>query len=258
MEATIRRKATADQIFGDNKAPLSAVLDADFADLKADIEALLVKARAVNKAPQSDEEQAQLGNMILDLKAMQRRVDGVRAEEKKPILDASRELDAWFKGTMTGTETAVAVLQKKADDYVREQAAKARAKAQREAEELRAKEEAERAKSQAARTVQGAANADARAEQAAAQAERLEEAAAASAADLTRARVGGVTASAKGAWVARITDYPAAIAPLGSLGHFIKEEAVRAALGAMAKVQKAGASWPGVSFGQEEKAAFRR
>jgi hypothetical protein len=259
MDTTqVRRKPTSDQIFGDNKAPLLEVLDADFSELKAEIDALVEKAKSLDKPVKNDDEQAELGKMILDLRAIWKRADEIRSDEKKPILDAGRDLDGWFKGLLSDVVDKGASLQTKADEFARKKAAEARAKAAREAEEARAKAEAERLKSEAAKSAQGAASADARAEAQEAKAERLEEKAAASASDLTRSRVGGVTASAKGAWVARITDYQAAIAPLGALGNFLKEDAITAGLNSMAKVQKAGAAWPGVTFGQEEKATFRR
>lgn len=259
METTqVRRKPTSDQIFGDNKAPLLEVLDADFSELKLEIDALVAKAKALDKQVKTDEEQATLGKMILDLRTLWKRADEIRTDEKKPILDAGRDLDGWFKGLLSDAVETGGKLQKQADDFARRKAAEERAKAARLAEEARAKETAELAKAEAAKTAQGAANADARAEQHATNAERLEEAAVASAADLVKTRVGGVTASAKGAWVARVVDYQAAIGPLGSLGNFLKEDAITAALNSMAKVQKAGAAWPGVIFGQDEKATFRR
>lgn len=259
MEITqLRRKPTSDQIFGDNKAPIEAVLTADFAPLKSEIAALVERAKALDHKVKTDAQQAAVGQMIIDLREIWKRADHIRAMEKKPILDAGRDLDGWFKGILSDAVELGAALQHHADAFVRQKAAEARAKAARDAEQARAKAEAERAKSEAAKSAQGAASADAKAEAYDAQAERLEEQASAKAAELTRARIGGVTASAKGAWGARILDYQAAIAPLGTLGHFLKEDAITAGLNSMAKVQKTGAHWPGVTFSQEQKATFRR
>lgn len=258
MDTLTRRKPTADQVFGDNKTPIVEVLAADFAELNAEAAALVAKAAALDKPVANDEGQGALGDMILALRALWKKADGIRETEKKPILDAGRDLDKWFKDALAEVVSAGQKLQTHADDYVRKKAAEERAKAAREAELARAKAEDERLKAEAAKTAQGAANADARAEQHEAKAERLEAAASASTAELVKTRVGGVTASAKGAWVGKIVDYPAAIAPLGALGNFLKREAIEAALNSMAKVQKDGASWPGVNFMQEEKAAFRR
>lgn len=252
------RKATADQIFGDNKAPLAIVLGVDFADLQKEIAVLTENARLLDKEVKTEEEQAAIGKMILDIKDLHKKAEGIRETEKRPILDAGRELDKWFKDISAQMLFVNGALQNKADDFARRKVAAERAKAARLAEEERQRAEAERQKADQAKTAQGAANAEARAEVAEAKAERLEAASQASAADLARARVDGVTSTAKGAWVANILDYQAAIAPLGALGHFLKQADVQAALNSMAKVQKAGAQWPGVSFAQEEKASFRR
>lgn len=252
------KKSVVDQIFGDNRAPIEEVLKADFADLAKEIADHAAKMKAANKAPKTDEEQAELGKLIIDGRAIWKKADDLRQAEKRPILEAGRELDGWFKVELAPLEEAAKALQSTADEYARRKAAEERARAEREAEEARRKADAEREKAEAARTAASAGKAEARAEAFEAKAERLEEAAASSAADLTRSRVGGVTASAKGSWVARITDYQAAIQPLGTLGAFLKREAIEAALNSLAKIQKDAASWPGVAFSQETKATFRR
>ena len=252
------RKPTSDQIFGDNKAPAQEVLDADFADLKTETDELVQKAGALNRQVRSDADQAAVGNLIVELRALWKRADEIRATEKKPILDAGKELDGWFKTVLADAVKVGADLQKHADDFIRKQAAEAKAQAFRQAAAARDKAEAERAKADAAQTVKSASAAEARAEAKDAEAEQLEERTTAKSADLVRSRVGGVTSSAKGTWVARIVDYQAAITPLGTLGVFLKEDAIAAGLNSMAKTQKAGANWPGVTFSQEQKATFRR
>lgn len=252
------RKSVIDQIFGDNRAPIKEVLDADFADLKADIDGLTQEMRDSYTAPKNDDDQAAIGKLIIRARALAKRADENRTAEKAPILEAGRDLDGWFKDTLASLVKGSEALQGLADNYVRQKDAEARAKAEREAEELRRKEKAEREKADAAKTAAGAGRAEARAENLAAKAEQAEETATARTADLTRSRVGGVTASARGTWTARITDYQAAIKPLGALGHFLKQDHIEAALNSLAKTQKAAAEWPGVTFSQETKANFRR
>lgn len=259
MDAIVRRKPVADQVFGDNKAPMEEVLVADFSELKQDIDGFVEKMREAAKAPpKTDEEQAALGKVIVDARSLLKRADGAREEEKRPILEAGRAMDAWFKDLTAALTKGRDHLQGMADTYARQKAAEERARKQREAEEAARKAEEERRKAEVAKSAQAAANAEARAEALDARADAAAAAAAASDADLVRARVGGVTASAKGAWGASILDYQAAIAPLGALGMFLKRDAVEAGLNAMAKVQKEGAVWPGVSFSNEVKATFRR
>lgn len=259
MEAEITKRPVVDQVFGANKAPMAEVLDADFAELRGEIDALVGRMREAFKTPpKTDEDNAALGRVILDARALWNKADGLREGEKRPILNAGRELDAWFKDTLAALVKGRDTLQGQADAYTRQKAAEARAKAQREAEEARAKAEAERQKAEEAKTAVGAARAEGRAEALESKADTAAAVAASSKADLVRARVDGVSASAKGTWIATINDYQAAIGPLGALGHFLKREAVEAALNSLAKVQKAGAAWPGVSFTQDVKATFRR
>lgn len=259
MEIDVKRKPVVDQVFGDNKAPMGEVLTADLAELRGEIDALVDRMRTAAKAPpKTDEDQAALGRVILDARSLWNKADSRREIEKRPILEAGRELDAFFRDMLASLVKGREHLQGMADAYTRQKAAEARAQAQREAEEARIKAEEERAKAEAAKTAAGAARAEGRAEALDAKADAAAAVAASSEADLVRARVDGVSASAKGTWVATITDYQAAISPLGALGHFLKREAVEAALNSLAKVQKAGAAWPGVSFSQDVKATFRR
>lgn len=253
------RAPLADQVFGSNKAPLADVLAADYADLKAEVDAFVAKMREAAKAkPGSDADNAALGQIILDGRSLWNRAEAFRTDDKAPILSAGRELDAWFKDMLSALVAGGTHLQGMADTYAREKAAAERARLQREADEARAKAEAERQKAEAAKTAAGAAKAEGRAEAHDAKADAAAAAAGAADADLVRARVGGVTASAKGSWVAAITDYQEAIKPLGALGAFLKRDAIEAGLNSMAKVQQAGAAWPGVNFYQDTKATFRR
>lgn len=256
--AEVKRKTVVDQVFGDNKAPIADVMAADFAELKAEVDAFVAKMKAADKAPKTDEDQAELGKVIMDGRALWKRADSLREVEKAPILNAGRELDGWFKGLLADLVGKGKDLQDRADTYARQKAAEERARQKAIEDAARAKAEEERQKAEAAKTAAGASKAEGRAEALEAKADAAAAAAGQADADLVRSRVGGVTSSAKGAWVGAITDYQAAIGPLGSLGAFLKRDAIEAALNSMAKVQKEGAAWPGVSFYQETKATFRR
>ena len=253
------RTPVVDQVFGANKAPMLDVLSADFADLRAKIDELTDRLRdAAQKPVKTDEDQAALGSLILDARALLKDADEIRAAEKKPILDAGRDMDGWFRDITAALGRGRDHLQGMADRYASEKAAAERARRQREAEEARRKQAEESAKAEAAKTAAGAGRAEGRAERYGAQADAAESAAAASAADLTRTRAGGVTASARGRWIAEILDYQAAIAPLGAVGPFLKQDALLSALNSMASIQKESASWPGVRFKQDVKASFRK
>lgn len=258
MNAMLPKPTVVDQIFGQNKAPIVEVLNVDFAELKREIDELTDSLRAmVGKPPQDDAAFAELGAKIVAARSLAKRADSIRVDEKAPILDAGRALDAWFKDALLALNKVQDYLQGVADAYTREKAAVARAKAQREAEEARARADAERAKAEAAKSDTAAANAEARAENFDAKADAAEASAAASTAELTRVRGEGVTASGKEVWTAAITDYVAAISPLGSLGPYFKRETLEAALTSMVRVQKGGAVWPGVLFKADVKTSFR-
>jgi chemotaxis protein histidine kinase CheA len=263
METETRRKPIVDQVFGDNKAPITEVLNADFSGLKSEIDAFVERMRSAAKsAPKNEDDQAALGKIIIEARGLFNKADGHRETEKRPIIDTGKALDAWFKDALSKLIAGRDHLQTMADAYTRKKAAEARAEAQRIAEEARKKADDERAKAEAAQTASAAGRAEGRAEALDQKAEAAEARADASAADLTRTRVAGVTASAKGAWVARVPndpmEYQKVIAPLGAVGMFIKREALEAAFNAMAKTQKGGAAWPGVTFEEETKATFRR
>ncbi len=255
---TPTRTPVVDQIFGLNKAPLNEVLAADFADLKNEANALIQRASNLPALISGEEDQIKVGSFIAEVRGFLKKADSEREGEKRPVLEAGRGIDAFFRGLVDSLDRVTDPLQRAMDTHAREVAAAARAKAQREAEEARAKADAERAKAEAAKSASAAANAEARAERLDAKAEQLDEMIGASVADLTRAKGDGVTISGKEVWCATILDYQAAIGPLGAIGPFIKREAIGAALMSMARIQKSGAAWPGVRFTSDVKATIRR
>lgn len=257
-DTTTRRRPVVDQIFGSNKAPLDEVLPVDFADLIRAVDEAEAMAKEANTKPKNDAEQAALGAKLTDLRALFKRIDGVREVEKKPVLDAGRGIDGWFGALKTRIEDAAKPLTAGADAYVRQKAAEERERARREAEEAQRRADEERAKAEAAKTAAGAARAEGRAELYDAKAEQAAAVANASAAELTRAKIGGVTSSAREVYVARIDDYNAAIAPLGAVGPYLKAEHLEAALSSMVRVQKDNAKWPGVVFFKDMRAQFRK
>lgn len=258
MEADTRRRPVVDQVFGANKAPMAEVLAADFVELIRAVEEAEAMCAEANTKPQNDAEQAALGDKIVDMRKLFKRVDQTRSDEKEPLLVATRDLDGWFGQLKTRIETAVKPLSTGADAYARQKAAEERARAQREAEEARARAEAERKKAEEAKSAAAAGRAEGRAEAFEAKADAAANLAAASAADLTRAKVGGVASSARETWAVRIDDYAAAIAPLGGVGPYFKRDHLEGALLSMVRVQKDAARWPGVTFYQDVKASFRK
>lgn len=247
-----------EQIFGSNKAPLEEVLAADFGDIEADIAAAEAKAAALPATCSSDADLAAIGNCVADLRSLSKRIDGVRMEEGRPLLEAQRGINDFFKTFAARIDRATAGAQRAADDYNRRKAAEERARREREAAEQRRKEEEARAKAEAARSAAAAARAEGVADLAAFRAERAEQAATASTADLVRTRAAGVTASAKTIWDFRITDYAALSASLGPLGPFIDRASVEKAIRSMVRIQKGATTLPGVEAFEDIQSTFRR
>lgn len=252
------RTPIAEQIFGANKAPLPTVLEADFAELRAEVEAAVERAKAMPQAIRNEQDLADVGGCIDMLRRLEKRVDGTRMDEGRPLLDAQRGINDYFKTLAGHLTSAASGLQRTADEHARQKAAEERARREREAAEARRKAEEERQKAEAARTDAAAAKAEGRAEALDARAERAEQAATASAADLVRTRVGGVTASAKTVWEFRIVDRAALVASMGPLGPFIDAASVEKAIRSVVRVQKDATAIPGVEVFDDVKSTFRR
>jgi hypothetical protein len=249
----MNRTPVVDQVFGANKAPMATVLAADFASLVAEIDAFTAEADAIPTKIKTDDDLGKVGQCVTDLRALWKRADGLRSDEKAPIIAAGKDLDAWFKDLLGKVEKSAKRLQGAADDYARQKAAEERARLQEEARKAREKREQELAKAEA-----GNVKAAGRAELAEAQADAAEKAATGSNADLVRTRAGGVTASAKTVWTFRVDDYAALQASLGPLGPFLAREDVEKAIRSVVKIQKGGTALPGVTAFEDVKSTFRR
>lgn len=255
---TPARRSVVDQIFGQNKAPLDEVLAADFVDLQAEVSDLLDKAGDLPSRVDSDDDQIKVGKWIIDAKDLAHKVDKTRTEEGRPILDAQRGINGFFKAVAEPILKAVDAHQRAADDYARRKAAEERARAQREAEEARRREEEERQRAEQLKRPDAVARAEGRAEALAAEADAAEERALASNADLTRMRAEGVTSSARTTWAWEFESKNALYDSLGPLSPFFAEADVVKAINAMVRAQKGRTSLPGVRVFEKAVASFRR
>jgi hypothetical protein len=251
------RKPVVDQIFGDNKAPVEEVLQADFAEMMEAIAELLVEAGDLPSKVNSDDDQAAVGRWIVKARAYAKRADEVRQSENKPVLAAQRGINAFFAQIVEPIDHAVKKAQSLADDFVRRKEAEARARAQREAEEARKKAQEAEERAAKAKSAGAAGNAEGRAEAYHAAAEAAEERALAAANDLTRHRAEGVTSSARTQWTWEFTDKNAAYATLGPLGNFMAEADVAKAINAMVRAQKGRAKLDGIRVFEKSVASFR-
>lgn len=260
MSETETRKPVADQIFGDNKAPVEEVLTADFADLRKEADDMAAEFKTLPATIKTEDDQIAAGRLIAKARGLSKKIDEIRAREGKPMFEAKKAVDGFFKSIDAIVAREVGTAQKAADDYVRRTIEAERARAAREAEEARKKAEAERARAEQAKSPNAAGNASGRAEAYEAKADQLEANAGRSAADLTRARADGVTASARETWVWRFAskeDEAKLWESLGPLGNFLAEADVHKAINSAVRVQKGGARIPGVTVEKSFKSSFR-
>ena len=216
------------------------------------------RANRLPKKVKSDADLSLVGTVITDARDLAKRVENTRTEEGRPLLDATKMINEHFKALGTTIAKAIAPAQEAADVYTREKAAAEKARREREAEEARKKEEAAREKAENATTAAAAARAARDVERHAHAAEAAEQAASASTADVVRTRSGGVTATGRTFWNYQITDYPAVQATLGPLGHFLPRADVEKAIRSLVRIQKGGASLPGVKVYEDTKSSFRK
>ena len=250
----LQHKPVVDQIFGDNKAPIAEVLPKDFAEITKEVETFIANAAKLPKKLKDDTDLGVFGQHVTDLRAIAKRVEGLRTDEGAPLLAATKALNAFFGGLKDRLDAARSTLEAAATDYQRAKDAAERERKRREAEDLRQREEAERAKAETATGVAGA-RAEGRAEQLASQAERAERQANASTADTVRTKVGGVIASATTKWDFEITDYDAI--DLNKLRPFLIRADVEKAVRSFVRIQKGSAVIPGVRVFEDVKATFR-
>jgi hypothetical protein len=247
-------------IIGANQPPpLRDILAENHAGLIAEIDPLAERANAAPKDIAGDSDITAIGDIVVDARKLSRRLDQAREAEKRPHLEAGREIDGYFKAMVERVDRIAAVLQKRADDYQRARAEEARRAREAEARRIREEEERQRriAEEEAARNRPVAAEKhQAKAEQAADRAAEVEASAQASAADLTRVRSEtGTVASARTSWNFEITDYSAV--PLEKLRPYLARADVEKAIRSFVRVNKGAEQLAGIRIFEDIKANFR-
>jgi hypothetical protein len=244
---------------GDNsrKRDLREQLAEDHAQLRHDVETLAGRANVGPKIIASPADLDAVGKLVVDARALWKKVDKTRETEKSPHLQAGRDVDAHFSVLLDRLKRIGDAFQKIGDEHQREVAAEKRRQAEAEARALREEEDRQREIAQRAADADRPKVADkheAKAEDLGERAAQAEAAAGAKAADLVRTRTdSGVSASASTKWVGTISDWAAldvvAITP------YIKREALEAAVNQA--VRMGVRSIKGVDIRQDTKATFR-
>lgn len=254
---------------GGNKPPISEVLADTYKDLIAKIDPIAERANALAAELKGDAEKiepatirtekqlATISELVLDAVDLSKKLEATRTVEKKPHLDACREVDGYFGALTTRLNRIADTFTELASGHQRAVSAEARRKADAEAAALRAKEEKLRAAADAAKRPDTAAKKQDQADELAAQAEAAEAKAASSNHELTKVKTdAGVSVGAKTEWTFKITDYEAI--PLDKLRPYFKREEIEKAIRAFVKIHKGAAVLAGVHFEEDIKATIRR
>jgi len=250
----------------DNQRPpivTAESLKADYAHLETELAAL----EAIETPPvlEDEEDLALLTKTITDLKAFEKKTDGIREDEKRPIIDAGNIIQSFFKvGLQQRALARAAVLDKVGTAYLKKKAererlareAQAKAAAEAAAEALRKAEEA-KAKTETAPGIVHAVEAikaDAQASALTAFANAKEREAAAPMASLAHTRTTGGTAGLQTEWTFDSVDLN--IIDLEALRPFLAAADIEKAL--RAYVKSGRHSITGARIFETDKARWRK
>lgn len=244
---------------GHNNPPVTELLTETYAEMLAEIEPLADKASNAPKDVESEGDLAQVGDIVIAAKQLTKKLDKAREDEKRPYLDAGREIQSFFAAPMDRLNRIATALEARATVYQRKVAAEARRKAEEEARIAREEEERQREiarRAEEANRAKTAAKHDDKAEDAAFRAAQAEATAQASAADLTRTRLAsGSLATARTEWAFEITDYNQI--PLDLLRPYLARTDVEKALRSFVRVNRDTQPLAGVRIFEDVKARFR-
>ncbi|WP_377818074.1 hypothetical protein [Bosea massiliensis] len=201
------------------------------------------------------EHKAQIGELVVPMARLMKRLDDTRAEAVRPHLQAQRETNGWFNDHATRISTLKTELEARATAYDR--AVIENERKRREEEAAKALEEEKRQTELAALAaangdLAGSAAADEKAEQAAIAAASLE-GPAPKAADVTRVRSGGVVGSSRTEWKGEIIDIDNL--DVVKLRPYLKRDDLQKALNAY--VRTGGRECAGAVIKEDVKASFR-
>lgn len=242
------RTPIAEQIFGGNRPPIEEVLETEYADLRKEVENMVAEMSTAPKTVRTEDDVAEVRDLILKGRELARKLDDTRSAEGKPLFDAKKALDGFFKSLAAMIDRQQKDLQNRADDYARKKQAEEAERARRRAEEARRKEEEARRRAEEAKSTDAAARAAAQAEQAAAEADAQEAAAS------EGGKIEG--AAVRKEWTYSINDYDAV--DLNVIAPFMSEDCINRAVAAMVRAQKGRAKIPGVHVYQTTKTTFRK
>lgn len=271
------------ELLQDHVAGLTQSLVKNYAELARRAAALVVDAKALPEAVETDEQHGRSTDFYKDVDGVIKEIKKTREAEKAPFLEGGRKVDSFFNSisdTLEKVNSGIAArctafLRAKEDEArrkrlaeeqrLRDEAAEANrkaAEATRLADEARAREAAARKpenKTAAAAEARGHDETAEYLQSVAAQtshaAEQAGRAAEAKPADLARTRGKSSLGTLRAEWTFSIEDYSKI--PLETLRPYLERAAIEKALKGFVKVHKEHAVLEGVKFFEEKKGHFR-
>lgn len=249
---------------GHNSASLAEVLADTNKALIAEIDP--IAARANDLAPKVKEgikDETMLGTVaeiVTDAKALARRLDKRRTEEKDPYLKGGRDVDAFFKTFTDRLDRIASAFTDAASDYQRRKAAEERKAKEEEARKLREEEERKRQEAVNAKRETTTERKLDEAEELAAKAEEAEARARAAGREVEKVKTEtGVSIGGKTEWTFEIIDLDAIEVEKLKIILLVKHrDVIEKALAQYAKNEKQNAKMNGVRFYEKTTATFRR
>lgn len=252
-------KAFDRQGIGGNLPPatLRDRLALDHAPLAEEVENLAAKANAAPKIVDSDQAANLVGDLIKEIAAEAKRVNGTREAEKEPFLKGGREVDGFFKAFSDRLDRMKDGLQARITAFLRAKAAEARRLQEEEANRLRFEAEQRRLEAEQAAKAGRMDDAQADMREAIAAEDGAHEASLAASskpADLARTRSdSGTLSTLKATWTFEIADWDSV--DLTKLRPHLKRDDVEKAI--RRYVQVGGRELAGVRIFQDEHAVIR-
>lgn len=241
------------RLFGNNRPPVNEIIEMEIPDALQEYDQALADLSQIDpKGIDSEESLATAGKAIERAKRAGRWLDEKRQDIKRPILNAGREIDAFFRDRQDNVQAKIGPIQNGANAFMRARQARIDEEKRREADRLRLEAEKAERKAAEAKSDQAAANAAAKAAEADARADHLENT------DIKAAPVkaAGVTSSTRKTYDAEIVDWEKL--DLNRLKDFMSRADIEKAARSWARTTKGnGAPIPGIRAITKETATFR-
>lgn len=132
MNAPIEREIIG---IGHNSAPLKDMLAASYADMAKEIDEAVAAADRAPAVVENDTVCGKVADLVKDLRNLRKQAETGHDDEKRPFLNAGRDVDDYFRAPMANADAAIKSLLARQAPYLdaKDKAARAAAKAAEDA-----------------------------------------------------------------------------------------------------------------------------